>query len=83
MIIIDWEQSKIGHPAIDIADFCIKANLTSKQKEIFYINYGADKNLQKIVEVYIITSTLSIICWNIERIEQIKKARLTKDSIKA
>jgi len=74
---IDWEESKIGHYAIDIADFFIKANITPNQKKLFYKKYHI-KNIEIIVEPFIITGLLGLICWNIERIELINSGKLDK-----
>ena len=78
LIVIDWEESKIGHPAIDIADFIVKANLTKKQQEIFYKNYILDTTMKKEVEVYIVTAILGLVAWHLERIDNIKKGKLDK-----
>jgi len=78
LIVIDWEESKIGHPAIDIADFIVKANLTMKQEEIFYKNYILNDALKKEVKIYIITAVLGLAAWHLERIDNIKKSKLDK-----
>lgn len=77
IIAVDWDWAKIGHFATDIADFFIKTNMTEKQKDLFYSKYNF-KNIKKIVDLYTITSILSLITWHLQTIDLIKQKKLHK-----
>ncbi|MFH0714711.1 MAG: phosphotransferase [Candidatus Diapherotrites archaeon] len=52
--LVDWDSAKVGDPALDIANFLNKNNLSAKQQSLFYKEYGIQKNhfFKKRVESY-------------------------------
>lgn len=75
IVAIDWEESKIGHYATDIADLFIKGNFTQRQQKVFYNEYF-HKNIEKIVYPFIITGTLGLIGWRLQRLESSKHEKM-------
>ena len=82
IISVDFEESKIGHPAIDVADFFIKANLNIEKQNRFYSKYRT-KNMKREVDVFMITGLLGLIAWKLDRVDLIKQKKIHKNNYKS